>query len=170
MRRGLALRSWTVGFDSTAPKPAGGRDAVRIRFPRDSRTHADAVAAPGSRRLPLDAGTGCPCWMPPLTRCAPLLLTAHDGAQLPAAVPRFLGPATPRESHLRVSRFAPGAWAESVPRAGRQYSRIPFSPGIGWGYLPSGPAWSGAGDSKVSRSTSGANSWSLLRMSSYFTT
>jgi len=50
-----------------------------------------------------------------------------------------------------------------------QYSRWVMTPGCGTGYLPSGPATKGAGDSIVSLSTSGANSWEQLRMSSKVT-
>ena len=39
-------------------------------------------------------------------------------------------------------------------------------PGMGWGYLPSLLAVTGAGESMVNLSTPGANSWSQLSMSS----
>lgn len=48
----------------------------------------------------------------------------------------------------------------SVPISGndQEYSRLVVTPGIGMGYLPSGPACNGAGPSVISRSTVGANS------------
>src|SRR5688572_27804151 len=49
------------------------------------------------------------------------------------------------------------------------YSCFLVIPGIGIGYLPSGPAGSGAGESIVNLSTPGANSWSELRKSSKVT-
>ncbi len=51
-------------------------------------------------------------------------------------------------------------------RTGPQYSRLVMIPGCGTGYLPSGPACTGAGESIVSLSTPGAYSWSELSISS----
>lgn len=52
------------------------------------------------------------------------------------------------------------------PRPKPQYSRSFVIPGSGTGYLPSGPGFKGAGESMVSLSIPGANSWSELRICS----
>ena len=62
------------------------------------------------------------------------------------------------EITLRVSR---GTDLEiRPPGSNPQYSRSVTTPGCGTGYFPSGPGSSGAGESVVSLSTSGANSCS----------
>jgi hypothetical protein len=53
---------------------------------------------------------------------------------------------------------------ESAAATASQYSRLLVMPGIGTGYLPSGPHCNGASEFSVSWSSPGANSWSPLRI------